>query len=183
MMKRNVSKLMKKFAVLLLIPVFAVPALAGQEKIAANDTVYYVDGKEVSSIKDLNPDDIRSISVLKDKTAMEQYGKKGVVLIITEKYAQETGMKRKKPGISLIGGLENVDDKQPIRIGCEGPSPLIIIDEKEYSGDVKDLDPNEIESINVRKDSIALALYGEKGKNGVIIIATKAASGAKKHNP
>jgi bla regulator protein BlaR1 len=50
--------------------------------------IFMVDGKEVKSLKHLNPNDIKSISVLKDGTAEKKYGKKGkngVVEIITKK--------------------------------------------------------------------------------------------------
>ena len=38
---------------------------------------------------------------------------------------------------------------------------------------IKDIKPENIESISVLKDASATALYGEKGKNGVIIVTTK----------
>jgi TonB-dependent SusC/RagA subfamily outer membrane receptor len=51
---------------------------------------------------------------------------------------------------------------------------LYIMDGKEISEkDIKDLSPNMIQSINVLKGESAKALYGEKGKNGVIEIKTK----------
>ena len=51
---------------------------------------------------------------------------------------------------------------------------LYIMDGKEISEkDMKDLSPNLIQSINVLKGESAKALYGEKGKNGVIEIKTK----------
>ena len=51
---------------------------------------------------------------------------------------------------------------------------LYIMDGKEISEkDMKDLSPNMIQSINVLKGESAKALYGEKGKNGVIEIKTK----------
>lgn len=56
----------------------------------------------------------------------------------------------------------------------EGKSaqPLIIID-----GVIQDsfsqLDPNEVETINILKDASATAVYGVKGANGVIIVTTK----------
>ena len=39
--------------------------------------------------------------------------------------------------------------------------------------DINALDPSMIESISVLKDDNAIKLYGEKGRNGVIIIKTK----------
>ena len=50
---------------------------------------------------------------------------------------------------------------------------LYIVDGKELkSGNIKDIDPTAIRSINVLKGNSAVELYGEKGKNGVIVIST-----------
>jgi len=35
------------------------------------------------------------------------------------------------------------------------------------------MDANKIKSINILRDKSAIALYGDKGRNGVIIITTK----------
>ncbi len=43
-----------------------------------------------------------------------------------------------------------------------------------------DLDPNNIESVNVLKGLAAATLYGSQGRNGVIVITTKSGSNAKK---
>ena len=53
--------------------------------------------------------------------------------------------------------------------------PLIIIDGKEQTNDniIEILDPEKIATVNVFKDSIAIAKYGVKAKNGVVIIITK----------
>lgn len=51
---------------------------------------------------------------------------------------------------------------------------LFILDGKEITQkDMKDLSPNLIQSINILKGESAVALYGEKGKNGVVEIKTK----------
>jgi TonB-dependent SusC/RagA subfamily outer membrane receptor len=53
---------------------------------------------------------------------------------------------------------------------------LYVIDGTESSfGDIAKLEPGRIESITILKDKHAAALYGEKGKNGVIIIKTRPA--------
>lgn len=55
------------------------------------------------------------------------------------------------------------------------PGPLFILDDKQVTSEiVYGLDPNKIESINILKDSASTAPYGDKGKFGVIIIASKA---------
>ena len=54
-----------------------------------------------------------------------------------------------------------------------GNSPLIIVDGAPYSGDLNNLNPNDVESMTVLKDAASNALYGARGANGVIIITTK----------
>ncbi|MFZ4546228.1 MAG: SusC/RagA family TonB-linked outer membrane protein [Bacteroidales bacterium] len=55
-----------------------------------------------------------------------------------------------------------------------GQGPLIIIDG--VSGaDMKNVSPEEVESIDVLKDGSAAAIYGTRGSNGVVIITTKRA--------
>ncbi|MBD0369153.1 MAG: TonB-dependent receptor plug domain-containing protein, partial [Flavisolibacter sp.] len=51
-------------------------------------------------------------------------------------------------------------------------SPLYIIDGFQI-GSASDINPNDIESIEVLKDASATAIYGFQGANGVIIITTK----------
>ncbi|NJO69117.1 MAG: TonB-dependent receptor plug domain-containing protein [Bacteroidetes bacterium] len=50
--------------------------------------------------------------------------------------------------------------------------PLILVDGVEY-GSTLDLNPSDIESMDVLKDASSTAIYGTKGANGVIIITTK----------
>jgi TonB-dependent SusC/RagA subfamily outer membrane receptor len=52
-------------------------------------------------------------------------------------------------------------------------NPLYIIDGVPVSGDALNLDPNNIESLNVLKDAAATSIYGSRGANGVILITTK----------
>lgn len=51
-------------------------------------------------------------------------------------------------------------------------SPLILVDGVEY-GSTLDLNPSDIESMDVLKDASSTAIYGTRGANGVIIITTK----------
>jgi TonB-dependent SusC/RagA subfamily outer membrane receptor len=53
-------------------------------------------------------------------------------------------------------------------------TPLIFIDGEEVPYDeIKEIDPNSIEHIEVLKDKSALDNYGEKGRNGVLKIQTR----------
>ena len=65
----------------------------------------------------------------------------------------------------------------------EAPSPLIIVDglasnattSEEFQKQLKTIDPNSIEKIDILKGKEQTAIYGEKGANGVILITTKKA--------
>ena len=52
-----------------------------------------------------------------------------------------------------------------------GSTPLIVVDGIERSIDY--VTPTEVESVSVLKDAAAVALYGYRGSNGVILITTK----------
>ncbi len=52
--------------------------------------------------------------------------------------------------------------------------PLFIVDGVEKEAfKIRDMNPDDIQSISVIKDSQSAVIYGEKGKNGVIVITTK----------
>jgi TonB-linked SusC/RagA family outer membrane protein len=51
--------------------------------------------------------------------------------------------------------------------------PLIIWDGIPYTGGLSDINPNDIETIDVLKDASAAAIYGSRGSNGVILITSK----------
>jgi len=68
-------------------------------------------------------------------------------------------------------GVELRDEKQEIGIK---PDTYIVIDGVPSNQNILTaLDPEKIESISVLKGEKAFALYGEKGKDGVILITTK----------
>lgn len=57
-----------------------------------------------------------------------------------------------------------------------GSSPLYVVDGVPRGYDVKDLNPGDIESIDILKDASATALYGARGAAGVVVITTKGGS-------
>lgn len=52
-------------------------------------------------------------------------------------------------------------------------SPLIVLDGIPFFGTTNDINPNDIKSIEVLKDASAVAIYGTRGSNGVILITSK----------
>lgn len=57
-------------------------------------------------------------------------------------------------------------------------NPLFIVDGMK-TGDINNIDPNDIESMEVLKDAASSAIYGTEGANGVILITTKSGKAGK----
>lgn len=59
-------------------------------------------------------------------------------------------------------------------------NPLYIIDGVPTTAGMNELNPNDIESMQVLKDAAAASIYGSRASNGVIIVTTKKGKGAAK---
>ena len=150
---------------------------------------------EVATYEELDkvsPENIHSFSMSpKDKseeilTKYNASDKQGVISVVT-KGAIASG-KINEDDVKVVG-YGRLSDRLPgdvkirIRDGQIGKEkPLIIIDGVEQIKDdaIDKLNPNIIESISVLKDESSVKLYGERGKDGVILITTKNASTKKK---
>ena len=125
-----------------------------------------LDGKIIDKAKmdAINPKDINSVNVLKGKDAKSIYGrqgKNGVVLITLKK--EDSGKKS-----DLTWQIK--DSTGTMR----DVKPLIVIDGVPVDNDaLKDLQPDHIKSFSILKDEKATSIYGEKGKDGVILVITK----------
>ncbi|WP_445717769.1 hypothetical protein [Flavobacterium sp.] len=61
-----------------------------------------------------------------------------------------------------------------VKIVSQKNNPLIVVNDSILKYEVIEfLNPNDIESVTVWKVEKAKSMYGEKGKNGVIVITTK----------
>jgi len=121
--------------------------------------VLYDPANKVMSIKNSteDPNTIESINVLKGMAAKSMYGEKGkhgVILITSKKNIV------KKVSMSFL----NNDDKEPL---------IILNGTKITKLEMEALDSNSIKSINVYKDKKAIEKYGNKGKDGVVVIISK----------
>ncbi|WP_422354911.1 SusC/RagA family TonB-linked outer membrane protein [Roseivirga pacifica] len=76
---------------------------------------------------------------------------------------QQTG----KPGQGM-----NVRIRGAVSI-LAGSDPLYVVDGFPITGDINNLNPDEIESISVLKDAASTALYGSRAANGVVLITTR----------
>ncbi|WP_080240529.1 SusC/RagA family TonB-linked outer membrane protein [Spirosoma rigui] len=54
-----------------------------------------------------------------------------------------------------------------------GNDPLYVVDGIPYTGNIANLNPNDIENISVLKDAASTALYGARAANGVVVVTTK----------
>jgi TonB-dependent starch-binding outer membrane protein SusC len=52
-------------------------------------------------------------------------------------------------------------------------TPLIVVDNFPYDGDLNNLNPNDIETITLLKDAAAASIWGARAGNGVLVITTK----------
>lgn len=80
------------------------------------------------------------------------------------------------PGVSVrtISGQPGEELQIRVRGGSsinKSNDPLVIIDGFQRS--LNDVNPNDIESIDILKDAAATAIYGSRASNGVILITTK----------
>jgi len=118
--------------------------------VAKKDTLYYgiVDSLEIKRFS-------------QEKPNLFYEGEKNVKFT---DYNEEITLHQPQVGYKVISNDTKKDSE-----------PLIIIDNKEASHDMlKSLNANHIESMTVLKDKSATKKYGDKGKNGVIIMTTKA---------
>ncbi|WP_301709817.1 SusC/RagA family TonB-linked outer membrane protein [uncultured Duncaniella sp.] len=73
-------------------------------------------------------------------------------------------------GLSTYGGRPIIRGTGTLHAST---SPLLVVDGLPIEGSLSDLNPYDIESINVLKDAAAAAIYGARASNGIIVITTK----------
>ena len=80
------------------------------------------------------------------------------------------------PGVSIIANTGQPGDGYNVNIRGMGTigsyKPLYVIDGV-AGGDISDLNPSDIESIDILKDAASAAIYGARAANGVILVTTK----------
>ncbi|WP_373511644.1 SusC/RagA family TonB-linked outer membrane protein [Persicitalea sp.] len=54
-----------------------------------------------------------------------------------------------------------------------GSDPLYVIDGFPISGDISNINPDEVEDITILKDAASTSMYGSRAANGVVLITTK----------
>jgi TonB-dependent SusC/RagA subfamily outer membrane receptor len=154
---------------------------------------YYLDGIKITEqeMKAISTIEIKSINVLKGERALKKYpedGKNGVVEIFSKDkqrneqtpnkelnniiFQENTGLDLTEVrSLVLANGvkveLKGADGKNEIT-----NTPLYVLNGVPIKS-VNDISPKDIETINVLKSPSSISLYGDAGKNGVILITTK----------
>lgn len=77
--------------------------------------------------------------------------------------------------VNAAGAEPSIEVRGQITINGS-TDPLVILDGIIYSGRIADLNPSDIESIEVLKDASSKAVYGAQAANGVIMITSKKGS-------
>ena len=125
--------------------------------INGNETIDY-------DLENISPHQIKTIEVVHGKSAKEKHGEKGKdgVIYVTTKEIIQTD----KDNITISKSFDISHDSDK--------KPLIFIDGKESTyEEMKKLDKENIESVDVSKGKKSKDKYGSKADNGVVEITTK----------
>ena len=160
-----------------------------KQRVEASQYLILVDN-EVSSydqLDQISPENIESFGIEQKKNCqgvLDKFNakdKKGVITVKTKEGIASGKVSKDEVRVVGYSTMDNLEKPLNIRVmkrDSAGVSvnatPLIIVDGEELvDKSVDEINPNTIESISVLKDESAATLYGEKGKNGVILITTK----------
>jgi len=148
------------------------------EVIAADTTVIFLLEKETSAL-----DEVVVIGYGKQK-------KKDITSAISSISAKElkeqpvtninAALQARIPGLQITSyghepGAGTNAKIRGINSITQGAGPIYVVDGVVLTGDIREINPNDIESIDVLKDASAAAIYGARAAEGVIIITTKKA--------
>ncbi len=185
--------------------VFSFVGMATQEVTIGNQTKFNV--KMVSENISVDEVVVTAMGISKEKKALgyavENVG--GQELTQAANTNLGTAIQGKVSGIevSSSSGMPGASTKIQIR-GARSftgnNAPLYIVDGTpisstpdvgtgnsvtgtDYADRALDIDPGDIESINILKGQAASALYGMRASNGVVVITTKSGKGASKGKP
>ncbi|MEO8885472.1 MAG: TonB-dependent receptor plug domain-containing protein [Mucilaginibacter sp.] len=146
--------------------------IRGNVNPSSTHPLIVIDGKiqEGNPITQIDPNDLETVTILKDPTAISPYGDKGkdgVILITTKN--------RSIPGTGITIRGNNNQTNNLTLTGADNTQPLIIVNGKvqEENPFITQISQDDIESMTVLKSATATNMYGDRAKNGAILITTK----------
>lgn len=110
------------------------------------------------------------IGVDRDRSAWTQAGVGREVLDNAPQIDAAKALYGRIAGLNVYQGVGTTADNIA-SLSIHGQAPLVLVDG--FPRDLKNLTVQEIESVVVLKDAAAVALYGVRGANGVVMVSTR----------
>ncbi|MGK7394661.1 MAG: SusC/RagA family TonB-linked outer membrane protein [Candidatus Cyclobacteriaceae bacterium M3_2C_046] len=90
----------------------------------------------------------------------------------------QQALQGRAPGVDVVNLGNRPGQGVQVRIRgrrsfVAGNEPLFVVDGIPFAGSINDINPADIESMEILKDASATAIYGSRGANGVVLITTK----------
>jgi len=107
--------------------------------------LYILDGKIVDNIKDISPNDIESVSVLKGAMATKKYGEKaadGVIEIISKKNAKKEGTKDARKDSTKVTVTIDGDKNSKVKTDVD-VNMTVVVDGNKVTINGKEVDEND----------------------------------------
>ncbi|TLX25084.1 SusC/RagA family TonB-linked outer membrane protein [Chryseobacterium indologenes] len=149
--------------------------------IAVPGLLYSQNTKEKDSLKSKQIEDIVVIGYKTQKRSSLT----AAVSVISDKKLKDSNtpdvaglLQGKAAGAQILPGGGSPGSTASVKIRgtstINGPSQALWVVDGVMMNGVPNLDPNQIESINILKDATSTALYGSRGANGIVQVFTKA---------
>ncbi|WP_158617982.1 SusC/RagA family TonB-linked outer membrane protein [Chitinophaga lutea] len=90
--------------------------------------------------------------------------------LLSYKPANLSTISKMPTGVPLGISLRGLSTLSPNKVNI---NPLVILDNFSYEGDIRNINPNDIESVTVLKDAASAGIWGARSGNGVIVLTTK----------
>ncbi|WP_431158785.1 M56 family metallopeptidase [Winogradskyella poriferorum] len=129
------------------------------------------DGKNLHKNHDVDKD----VHVIKEYI-IDSVDSKKIIKIKTDNFYEEDSKIEIRTGGDQVKILTpgKVTSKTVVGYRNNSQEPLIIVDGEVISNDkMGKINPNDIDSVNVLKGESAVTIYGQDGKNGVVVVKTK----------
>ncbi|MDY3070408.1 MAG: SusC/RagA family TonB-linked outer membrane protein [Parabacteroides sp.] len=141
------------------------------------------DRNEIIITMEEDTEELEEVVVIGYGTAKKKDLTGAISSIKTEQLAAESPnsiqdlMRANSPGLN-IGLSTGAMDESSLQVRGKntlkaGSAPLLVLDGVIYEGELSDINPSDIEAIDVLKDASSAAVYGAKAANGVVVITTK----------
>ena len=152
-----------------------------QNNIVINDTINYSSRKEVTIHNPMMLEEVQAKTSFAPELrndasnaaflSNQGYAAKGKAYSITTVSAEDISQ---EPIKEMMNNDFVIIRGQISKESANGNEPLIVLNNHLVTKAIlNDIDPNSIASVTVLKNQAAISLYGEKGKNGAIVLTTK----------